>query len=62
MPRERRKLATCDERIDIDDIIGIAVRKGEDDLREKFNAALTAIRENGTYAKINEKYFPFDIY
>jgi lysine-arginine-ornithine-binding protein len=50
------------ERIDIDDIIGIAVRKGEDDLREKFNAALTAIRENGTYAKINEKYFPFDIY
>lgn len=50
------------ERIDIDDVIGIAVRKGEDDLREKFNAALTAIRENGTYAKINEKYFPFDIY
>jgi ABC-type amino acid transport substrate-binding protein len=38
------------------------VRKGEEDLRGKFNAALTAIRENGTYAKINEKYFPFDIY
>ena len=50
------------ERIDINDLIGIAVRKGEDDLREKFNAALTAIRENGAYAKINEKYFPFDIY
>lgn len=50
------------DRIDIDDVIGIAVRKGEDDLREKFNAALKAIRENGTYAKINEKYFPFDIY
>jgi polar amino acid transport system substrate-binding protein len=50
------------ERIDINDLIGIAVRKGEDELREKFNAALTAIRENGAYAKINEKYFPFDIY
>jgi polar amino acid transport system substrate-binding protein len=50
------------DRIDIDDLIGIAVRKGEDDLREKFDAAITTIRENGTYAKINEKYFPFDIY
>ncbi|MBX2805336.1 MAG: ABC transporter substrate-binding protein [Hyphomicrobiales bacterium] len=50
------------ERIEINDLIGIAVRKGEDDLREKFNAALTTIRENGVYARINEKYFPFDIY
>ena len=44
------------------DEIGIAVRKGDDDLREKLNAALKAIREDGTYAKINAKYFPFDIY
>lgn len=44
------------------DIIGIALRKGEDDLRQKINAALTAIRKDGTYAKINAKYFPFDIY
>jgi polar amino acid transport system substrate-binding protein len=50
------------ERIDINDVIGIAVRKGEDDLREKFNAALKALRENGKYAEINAKYFPFDIY
>jgi len=50
------------ERIDIDDKIAIAVREGDDDLRQKFNEALTAIRENGTYAEINEKYFPFDIY
>jgi lysine-arginine-ornithine-binding protein len=41
---------------------GIAVRKGEDDLREKLNAAITAIRENGTYKEINDKYFGFDIY
>lgn len=44
-----------------EDEIGIAVRKG-DDLKEKFNEALEAIIENGTYQKINAKYFPFPIY
>lgn len=44
------------------DQIGIAVRKGEDDLREKLNAAIKVIIDNGTYAKINAKYFPFSIY
>ena len=43
------------------DKIGIAVRKG-DPLREKLNAALKAIVEDGTYKKINDKYFPFSIY
>jgi polar amino acid transport system substrate-binding protein/arginine/ornithine transport system substrate-binding protein len=42
--------------------VGIAVRKGDDDLRNALSAAITAIRENGTYAGINAKYFPFDIY
>jgi len=41
---------------------GIAIRKGEDDLREKFNAAIAAIRANGTYDEIMKKYFDFDIY
>jgi len=41
---------------------GIAVRKGEDALREKFNTAIAAIRANGEYKKINDKYFPFDVY
>ena len=41
---------------------GIAVRKGEDELREAFNAAITAIREDGTYRSINDKYFDFDVY
>lgn len=41
---------------------GIALRKGEDELREKFNAAIAAIRENGTYAEIQAKYFDFDVY
>lgn len=48
--------------IDIDDKIGIAVRKDDNDLRNKLDAALKAIRANGTYARINAKYFPFDIY
>jgi polar amino acid transport system substrate-binding protein len=48
--------------IDIDDKIGIAVRKGDKELRGKLNAALQAIRANGAYQKANAKYFPFDIY
>ena len=42
------------------DKIGIAVRKG-DALREKLNAALQEIIADGTYKKINDKYFPFSI-
>jgi polar amino acid transport system substrate-binding protein/arginine/ornithine transport system substrate-binding protein len=41
---------------------GIAVRKGEDDLRNKLNLAINAIREDGTYQTINAKYFDFDIF
>jgi polar amino acid transport system substrate-binding protein/arginine/ornithine transport system substrate-binding protein len=41
---------------------GIALRKGEDDLRQAFNAAIKEIRADGTYKKINDKYFEFDIY
>ncbi len=43
------------------DKIGIAIRKG-DPLREKLNAALKEIIADGTYKKINDKYFPFSIY
>lgn len=49
-------------KIDIDDKIGIGLRKGEEDLKAAFNTALAAIRENGTYTKISEKYFGVDIY
>jgi polar amino acid transport system substrate-binding protein len=45
-----------------DDKIGIALRKGDDALRDKLNAALKAIVEDGTYKQINDKYFPFSIY
>ena len=41
---------------------GIALRKGETALRDKLNVALKAIRANGTYKKIQDKYFDFDVY
>jgi polar amino acid transport system substrate-binding protein len=41
---------------------GIAVRKGETDLVNKFNAAIDAIRANGTYKTINDKYFSYNVY
>jgi arginine/ornithine transport system substrate-binding protein len=44
------------------DGIGIAIRKGDDELVEMFNKAIKTIRTNGTYQKINAKYFDFDVY
>ena len=36
---------------------GIALRKGEDKLKGELNAAIKAIRGNGTYKALNDKYF-----
>ncbi len=47
---------------ELDDGIGIAVRKQDDELRGRLNAALAAILADGTYARINARYFPFSIY
>ncbi|KAF2410360.1 ABC transporter substrate-binding protein [Pseudomonas antarctica] len=44
------------------DGIGIAVRKGDKANLDKINAAIAAIRANGEYKKIQDKYFDFDIY
>lgn len=41
---------------------GIAVRKEDNELREALNKAIQDIVADGTYKKINAKYFPFDIY
>ena len=41
---------------------GVAVRKTDTALRDRFTAAIAAIRANGTYAAINDRYFAFDIY
>ena len=42
--------------------VGIALRKGDDDLRELLNTAIDTIRANGTYARIQAKYFDFDVF
>lgn len=42
--------------------VGLALRQGSDELRERLNAAIEHIRADGTYATINAKYFDFDIY
>jgi polar amino acid transport system substrate-binding protein len=41
---------------------GAAVRKGDDALRLKLNAAIKAIRESGEYDAIAKRYFDFDPY
>ena len=42
--------------------VGVALRKGEDDLRNQLNAAIAAIRGNGVYETVAKKYFDFDVY
>ena len=41
---------------------GIAIRPGDAKLKDAFNKALAEIRKDGTYDKIDAKYFPFSIY
>ena len=41
---------------------GMTVRKGDTELRDDLNRAIKALRANGTYQKINAKYFEFDIF
>lgn len=41
---------------------GVGVRKEDTELRDKLTAAIKAMRENGKYKEINDKYFDFDIY
>jgi polar amino acid transport system substrate-binding protein len=63
--------ACCEFKADVDaktyvkyfgEGIGIATRKEDQDLVDMFNKALAEIVADGTYKKINEKYFPFSIY
>lgn len=42
--------------------VGAGIRKDDADLVTKFNAAIKAVRANGTYKKINDKYFNFDVF
>lgn len=42
--------------------VGIGLRKGDDELREKMNAAIKTVRENGEYEALAKKYFPYDVF
>lgn len=44
------------------DGVGIAVRKGETELRDAMSKAIKDMREDGTYKILNDKYFEVDIY
>lgn len=44
------------------DGISIGIRKSDTALRDAFNKAIIAIRQNGEYKKVNDKYFNYDIY
>jgi arginine/ornithine transport system substrate-binding protein len=41
---------------------GIALRKDDTELRDRFNGALKTIRANGIWKQVADKYFDFDIY
>lgn len=42
--------------------VGVAFKQGRPELVEKFNEAIKAIRANGKYKEVNDKYFDFDAY
>ncbi len=42
--------------------VGVAVRKGDDPLREKINAAIKGTRASGKYQELSMKYFGMDVY
>ena len=42
--------------------VGVGLRKGDTELKDKINAAIKAIRANGTYDAFSKTYFDFDIY
>lgn len=42
--------------------VGVGLRKEDTALKEKINAAIKAIRDNGKYQEMTKKYFDFDIY
>jgi ABC-type amino acid transport substrate-binding protein len=46
----------------VDDGIGVALRPDDSDLLQRFNGAIDKVLKNGTYLRVNARYFPFNIY
>jgi polar amino acid transport system substrate-binding protein len=41
---------------------GAGLRQGDTEIKDRLNAAIAALRTNGTYDEITKKYFDYDIY
>ncbi|EGC99488.1 periplasmic lysine-arginine-ornithine-binding protein, partial [Burkholderia sp. TJI49] len=41
---------------------GIGLRKEDTDLKAKIDAAIAGMLKDGTYRKLEKKYFAFDVY
>jgi ABC-type amino acid transport substrate-binding protein len=46
----------------VDKGIGVALRPGNQDLVDRFDRAIDKVLKNGTYLRVNSRYFPFNIY
>lgn len=53
--------AQVGEKQQLGDGVGAAFRKNDNELREKFNQALQAVKDNGTYDKIMKQYFDYSV-
>jgi len=62
---ERKDFTLIGPRVEDFEYLGggsaVGIRKGRGELRERINAALKTMFEDGTYAKINQKYWPFSV-
>jgi lysine/arginine/ornithine transport system substrate-binding protein len=53
---------TSDPKDVLGSYIAIGIRKDEPDLKKQIDASIAAIIKNGTYKKIESKYFNFNVY
>ena len=55
------KFTAISDTIQLGDGVAVALRKRDKDLAAKFNKALAKVKANGTYEKIMNKYFTYNI-
>lgn len=55
------KFKALGDNVQLGEGVGVAARKRDGELIEMFNKALATVKSNGTYEKINDKYFDYSI-